>query len=119
MTSGRKKKMTMMLVEVKSCSLVIDGVALFPDVPTLRGLRHVRALAKARNRGFEACVVRVMQRTDARYLMPNVRVQEELELALKDGVEKGLRLYSYTTLLDPPEIRIVERIPVVVAGQQV
>lgn len=118
MTSGRKK-MTMMLVEVKSCSLVIDGVALFPDVPILRDLRHVKALAKARNRGFEACVVWVVQRTDARYLMPNVRVQPELELALKDGVEKGLRLYSYTALLDPPEIRIVEHIPVVVASQQV
>lgn len=107
------------LVEVKSCSLVIDGVALFPDVPTLRGLRHVKTLAKARNHGFEACVAWVVQRTDARCLMPNVTVQPELELALKDGVKKGLRLYAYKALLDPPEMKIVGRIPVVVAGQQV
>lgn len=112
MTSGKRRR----LVEVKSCSLVIDEVALFPDVPTLRGLRHVKTLARARDRGFEACVVWVVQRTDARCLMPNVKVQPELELALKDGVKKGLHLYAYKALLDPPEMKIVGQIPVVVAG---
>ena len=33
-----------MLVEVKGCTLVEDGLALFPDAPTLRGKRHVEEL---------------------------------------------------------------------------
>ena len=33
-----------MLIEVKGCTLEKDGVALFPDAPTLRGLKHVRVL---------------------------------------------------------------------------
>jgi len=36
------------LLEVKSCTLVKDGVAMFPDAKTERGRRHVRDLAKAR-----------------------------------------------------------------------
>jgi sugar fermentation stimulation protein A len=33
------------LVEVKACTLVHDGLALFPDAPTLRGTRHLQELA--------------------------------------------------------------------------
>ena len=34
------------LLEVKGCSLVKDGVALFPDAPTERGTRHVEEIIK-------------------------------------------------------------------------
>jgi sugar fermentation stimulation protein A len=33
-----------LLLEVKSCTLVEEGVALFPDAPTERGTRHLMAL---------------------------------------------------------------------------
>lgn len=34
------------LVETKSCTLVVDGAGYFPDAPTTRGERHVRALIR-------------------------------------------------------------------------
>ncbi|MBI4361590.1 MAG: DNA/RNA nuclease SfsA [Euryarchaeota archaeon] len=46
------------LVEVKCVTLVRDGVALFPDAPTLRGARHLDHLALARRRGWEVPGVR-------------------------------------------------------------
>jgi sugar fermentation stimulation protein A len=42
--SSFSKDNNKMLLEVKSCSLVIHNVALFPDVPTIRGLRQIRTL---------------------------------------------------------------------------
>ena len=33
-------------LEVKGCSLVINGLALFPDAPTERGTRHVEEIIK-------------------------------------------------------------------------
>ena len=45
------------LLEVKSCTLVKDGVALFPDAETERGRRHVTDLAKAKKEGYRACVL--------------------------------------------------------------
>lgn len=44
------------LFEVKSCSLVREGVALFPDAPTLRGTRHLIDLMQARRRGYRAAM---------------------------------------------------------------
>ncbi|MHA1933139.1 MAG: DNA/RNA nuclease SfsA, partial [Promethearchaeota archaeon] len=37
-------------LEVKGCSLVVDGLALFPDAPTERGTRHVEEIIK--NKGI-------------------------------------------------------------------
>ena len=40
------------LVETKSCNLVEDGLALFPDAPTTRGTRHLLELAAAVQQGL-------------------------------------------------------------------
>ena len=53
-------------VEVKSVTLVEDGVARFPDAPTTRGARHVRELTAAASKGEGAAIVFVVQRPDAR-----------------------------------------------------
>jgi sugar fermentation stimulation protein A len=39
-----------MLLEVKGCTLVEDGLAMFPDAPTTRGKRHVEELIHAKRR---------------------------------------------------------------------
>ena len=57
--------------EVKGVTLVKDGVALFPDAPTLRGVRHLGELARAIQEGYEACAVFVVARKGARAVSPN------------------------------------------------
>ena len=52
-------------VEVKSVTLVENGVGLFPDSPTLRGAKHLDTLAEAVRAGHLAAVVFVVQRADA------------------------------------------------------
>lgn len=37
-------------LEVKSCTLVVNDVAIFPDAPTARGSRHLRGLTEAKKR---------------------------------------------------------------------
>lgn len=39
------------LVEVKSCSLCESGIAMFPDAPTQRGVKHLREMAGLVERG--------------------------------------------------------------------
>src|SRR5216683_967413 len=43
--------------EVKSVGAARGGVALFPDAPTLRGLRHLALLARLAGRGLPAALV--------------------------------------------------------------
>ena len=43
-------------VEVKSVSLVEDGIGKFPDAPTKRGVKHVQELIEFSEKGYRAAV---------------------------------------------------------------
>jgi len=83
------------LLEVKSCTLVKDGVALFPDAETERGRRHVRDLVKAKKEGYRACVLFVVQRTDAHVFAPNDETDSEFGKVLRDAAVEGVEVYAY------------------------
>ena len=56
-------------VEMKSVTLVENGVGLFPDAPTSRGVRHLHALARAKARdtgppSYLWCSVRMSRPSD-------------------------------------------------------
>jgi len=83
------------LLEVKSCTLVKDGIALFPDAETERGRRHVRDLMKAKTEGYRACVLFVVQRTDTHVFTPNDEIDPEFGKVLRDAAVKGVEVYAY------------------------
>lgn len=55
------------LLEVKSCTLVRNRKALFPDAKTERGRRHLEALTRAKGEGYRAAVIFAIQRIDAEF----------------------------------------------------
>ncbi|MBC8532188.1 DNA/RNA nuclease SfsA [Gehongia tenuis] len=59
------------LGEVKCVTLVEDGLALFPDAPTLRGAKHMEHLKDALEAGYGAAVFFIIQREDAKAFRPN------------------------------------------------
>ncbi|MEM1550530.1 MAG: DNA/RNA nuclease SfsA, partial [Candidatus Bathyarchaeia archaeon] len=61
-------------LEVKSVTHVVDGFALFPDAPTLRGKRQLLEMLKLLKDGFEAGLMFSVQRPDATYIKPNCDV---------------------------------------------
>lgn len=77
------------LVETKSVTLVNGGVALFPDAPTARGTRHALELAEAIEEGYEAWVVFVCQREDARLFSPHGPVDPHFAQALRTAYDRG------------------------------
>jgi len=83
------------LLEVKSCTLVKDGVALFPDAPTSRGRRHLMELAEARKKGYRACVLFLIQRTDAERFSPNDETDSMFGNALRQAFKEGVEVYAY------------------------
>ena len=58
-------------IEVKGVTLENDGVVLFPDAPTERGVKHLNELAKSIDEGYEAHVVFVIQMKGIKYFTPN------------------------------------------------
>ncbi|MCF7921491.1 MAG: DNA/RNA nuclease SfsA [Candidatus Marinimicrobia bacterium] len=89
------------LLEVKSATLVEDGVARFPDAVTSRGKRHVLHLAESISPERSAAVLFIVQRADARSFEPHWGRDPEFAQALQYSIEKGVELLIYTTHLTP------------------
>jgi len=62
------------LIEVKSCTLCHNGVAMFPDAPTERGRKHLRRLDALAAQGYETHVVFLVTNASARTFIPNYHV---------------------------------------------
>ncbi|WP_319477507.1 DNA/RNA nuclease SfsA [Marispirochaeta aestuarii] len=74
------------LVEVKSCSLVEEGIAMFPDAPTIRGTRHVRELASIAAAGtYAALVLFVIANPSARKLVPGIHTDPAFSAAVLES----------------------------------
>ena len=102
---------TQILLEAKSCTLVEDGIALFPDAPTKRGARHMNTLVKALEHG-RAAVCFVIQRNDAREWRPNEKMDPEFARALRNAVENGVEAYAYTCDINLETVSILKRVPI-------
>ncbi|MEM1551504.1 MAG: DNA/RNA nuclease SfsA [Candidatus Bathyarchaeia archaeon] len=83
------------LLEVKSCTLVSDGVAMFPDAPTERGARHLFELVKALKDGYRAAVLFVIQRDDAYRFTANDETDPKFGGALREAYRHGVEVYAY------------------------
>ena len=57
----------------------------FPDAPTLRGVKHLDELAKAREAGYEAAVCFVIQMENVRWFAPNDETHPEFGQAPAPG----------------------------------
>ncbi len=100
------------LVEVKGCTLVVGGTALFPDAPTNRGLRHLKTLIRAVEDGLKAYVLFLVMRPDAKIFMPNWATDPEFSRGLVEAFDKGVGIIAYTFTFNGLEIKPVRRIPV-------
>jgi len=101
-------------IEVKGVTLLEDdGMALFPDAPTLRGLKHVNGLAELAESGYGAAILFVIQFTGARAFSPNVPMQPEFARALRAAEARGVKILAAECEILPDEMRIKGCIPVV------
>jgi sugar fermentation stimulation protein A len=90
-----------MLVEVKSVTLVEDGVAKFPDAPTARGTRHVRELTEYVRSGGCALLLFIVQREDAARVEPNPATDPAFAEALRSAAESGVMVRAARFRLEP------------------
>ena len=76
-------------VEVKSCTLVEHGTAMFPDAPTERGRRHIEHLAELTERkDTRAMVLFVILNPEAERFVPNFHTDPAFALTLRRVSER-------------------------------
>lgn len=101
-----KTKHKNVLLEVKGVTLEKDGVALFPDAPTQRGVNHIKELIKAKQEGYESYIVFVIQMNTAKHFAPNDRTQPEFKEALIKAREADVNILAYDCIVAKDSIAI-------------
>ena len=96
---GRK-----IFIEVKGVTLEKDGIALFPDAPTERGVKHLNGLAECVKNGFECYVFFVIQMKDIRCFRPNDTMHPDFGNALRRAAEAGVKILAVDCLITPDSI---------------
>ena len=91
------------LMEVKGCTLEIDGVGYFPDAPTDRGVRHIRELIRAVQEGYRSILTFVIQMDDVREVRPNIQTHPEFGTAWEEAVAAGVEIRFLTCHVEPDE----------------
>lgn len=95
------------LLEVKGCTLIKDGVGYFPDAPTERGVKHLRELAKAIDKGYKAMVAFVIQVDGVTEVRPNVETHPEFGVALQEAINAGVKVLNLPCHVTENELIIV------------
>lgn len=105
------KKGRKIYVEIKNCSLVENGVAMFPDAVTERGRKHLDDLAGLVKLGHEGVIFYLVQRTDASCFQPATHIDPAYAETLKSVSKAGVQIMVYQAELSTCEIRVSKALP--------
>ena len=98
--------------EIKGVTLEEDGVARFPDAPTLRGVKHLEELIRAREAGYETGVCFVVQMPGMRWVEPNDATHPQFGQALRRAAQAGVRVLALGCRVEPDRLEITGDVPV-------
>lgn len=96
------------LMEVKSVTLVEEGIAKFPDAPTIRGARHLRELARSVGQGYRAAIIFIIQRDDAESFAPNTATDPDFARALKEADAAGVEIYAWRCRVEANALTLMD-----------
>ena len=99
-------------IEVKGVTLEENGIAKFPDAPTERGAKHLRELIKAREEGYEAAVLFVIQMKGGQEFRPNEERDQNFAAALREAAAAGVQVLAYDCHVEVGKVTIENKIPV-------
>ncbi len=91
-----------LFLEVKACTLIEEGTAMFPDAPSLRASRHLEELAllAAENERIEAHAVFVIMNPGTRRFIPNMHTDPDFALTM-EKVKGKVHFHGISTVCTP------------------
>ena len=93
-------------IEVKGVTLEEHGVALFPDAPTERGVKHLKELAQCITDGYKANVVFVIQMSGVDYFTPNNNTHPAFGEALVTAEKAGVKVAAFDCVVTENNLTI-------------
>lgn len=96
------------LMEVKGCTLEIDRVGYFPDAPTERGIKHLRELSKAVEKGYMCSIAFVIQMEGIQEVRANTITHPEFSVALEEAKAAGVQVLFLCCSVTENTLEIVQ-----------
>ena len=100
-------------IEVKGITLNVDGVARFPDAPTLRGVKHLNELTEIAQNGGKAMVLFIVQMKGIHAVAPNDQTHPAFGAALRRAAAAGVEILAVDCIVRPGEVIADRMLPVI------
>lgn len=100
-------------IEVKGVTLEKEGLALFPDAPTLRGTKHVDELVSAVSAGYFACLFFLVQMKGIQCFSPNKVMDPLFSQAVNRAAQSGVQILAFDSQVEERGIILGDQLPVV------
>jgi len=102
-------------IEVKGVTLEDGGIVRFPDAPTERGVKHIRELCLALERGFAAYIIFVIQMERVLRFEPNDETHAAFGAALREAQKRGVAILAYDCIVEKDGMTLGKPVPVILA----
>nr|NJM03588.1 DNA/RNA nuclease SfsA [Desulfobacula sp.] len=102
-------------VEIKNCTLMEEGRAMFPDAVTERGQKHLQELEHLVSLGHRGVIFFLIQRMDAESFSPADKIDKAYGEKLRKAVQNGVEIVTRDTVITTERIKIGRALPVILA----
>lgn len=109
-----EKKEEKWFIEVKGVTLERDGVVLFPDAPTQRGVKHLNELIHGMQDGYFGSVIFVIQMEGVKYFKPNIETHPQFGKTLRAAKNAGVKIFAYDCIVSDNAMEIGNPVNVIV-----
>ena len=101
-------------LEVKNVTLLRNKkIAEFPDAVTSRGTKHLLELINAKKKGFQCCVLYLIQRQDCN----SFKIAEDIDVDYKTAFDKalkaGVKILCYDCKINDEEVKLNNQIKLI------
>lgn len=97
------------LLEVKGCTLEVNGIGYFPDAPTERGVKHLQELTQAQQAGVRCGVAFVIQMKGITEVRSNVDTHPAFGEALAQAKAAGVKVLFLLCRVGRDSLDIVDQ----------
>lgn len=98
-------------LEIKSSTIVLDGIARYPDSRTVRGQHQLEKLKALAKEGQKIIIIFLVQRGDAVKFILNESVDPAYAKSFKQAIAAGVQVMALKTAVSPAGFSELQTIP--------
>ena len=101
-------------LEVKNVTLLRNKkIAEFPDAITSRGTKHLVELINAKKKGFQSCMLYLIQRQNCKAFKIAEDIDINYKIAFDKAIKAGVKILCYDCKINDEEIKLNNQIKLV------